>query len=317
MAGNFALEIKNLTKIYNKDTPKEVRALNNINLNIEKGKFIALLGPNGAGKSTLINCLSSIVNKTSGDIFISGHNLETDTFLAKKSIGIVPQEINFDPFFNPLQILMIHQGLYGITPNKDFCMNLLDLVGLKGKEKSIIRSLSGGMKRRILIAKSLAHSPDIIILDEPTAGVDVDLRKIIWNRLLELNKKGVTIILTTHYLEEAEFLCDETAIINKGTIIAHDKTSNLIKNIGSKMLIVNVADASLKVPSSISSFFTKEEKNSLYFNYSKDEQNGLIITDLIKHNFNIISVKSVEADLEDVFIKLIDNSNNVPVAHMD
>lgn len=317
MTGNFALEIKNLTKIYNKGTNREVRALNNVNLTIEKGKFVALLGPNGAGKSTLINCLSSIVNKTSGDIIISGHNLETDTFIAKKSIGIVHQEINFDPFFNPLQILMIHQGLYGITPNKDYCMNLLNLVGLKGKEKSSIRALSGGMKRRVLIAKALAHSPDIVILDEPTAGVDVDLRKIIWNRLVELNKKGVTIILTTHYLEEAEFLCEETAIINKGKIIANDKTSNLIKNIGSKMLIVNVEDSNIKVPSSIVSLLTKKENNILYFNYSKDEQNGLIITDLVKNNFNINSVKSVEADLEDVFVKLVDNSNNVPVAHMD
>ena len=317
MSSNFALEIKNLTKVYNKGKKKETKALKNINLKIEKGKFFALLGPNGAGKSTLINCLATVVNKTSGDIIIEGHNLETDPYQAKKSIGIVPQELNFDPFFTPLQSLMIQQGLYGITPNKNFCIHLLHLFGLKGKEKAHIRSLSGGMKRRVLIAKALVHSPKLVILDEPTAGVDVDLRKIIWDRLIELNKKGTTIILTTHYLEEAEFLCGETAIINKGKVIANDKTSSLINKLGSKILIVTTKENNSTIPNSITKFLTQAKSNTLHFSYHKDEDNGFIINELTKSSIPINNIKTVEADLEDVFVKLVKNSNNVPVAHLD
>lgn len=300
----FAIEIKNLNKIYNKGTQKEVHALNNINLNIPKGKFFGLLGANGAGKSTLINTLSTTVIKTSGSVKIMGHDLDTQTKLAKKSIGIVPQEVNIDPFFTPLETLMLQQGLFGETPNKEHCLKVLEFIGLEGKENAYMRTLSGGMKRRVLIAQALVHNPDIIILDEPTAGVDVSLRKRIWDQMKELNKKGTTIILTTHYLEEAEELCEEIVIINKGNVIANDKTSNLLQNLGSKTLTITTSNNTANISEPLKQFFVKQENNDLIFNYSKDEDSGRIIKELHNNNINVCNIRLDETNLEDVFIKL-------------
>ncbi|MGV3278785.1 ABC transporter ATP-binding protein [Rickettsiales bacterium LUAb2] len=300
----FALEINNLTKIYNQGTKKEHKALNNITLNIPKGKFFGLLGPNGAGKSTLINTLATSVVKTSGNIKIMGHDLETDTINAKKSIGIVPQEINFDPFFTPVEALMLQQGLFGITPNRKYCLEILDFMGLSGKESAYMRSLSGGMKRRVLIAKAMVHNPSVIILDEPTAGVDVDLRKRIWDGMIELNKKGTTIILTTHYLEEAETLCEEIAIINKGNLVANDKTVNLLNNLGVKKLILTVNNFANNLPDSLTKFLSQTIDNVLHFTYNKEDESGYIINELSKANITIVNLKAEETNLEEVFIKL-------------
>ena len=214
----FSIEANNVNKTYIKKDGERTEALNNFNVNIPKGSIYGLLGPNGAGKSTFINILANLVKKDSGTIKINGINLDTNFKTCRKKIGIVPQELNIDPFFTPIELLNLQSGLYGVRNNHDKCEQILKKIGLIDQKNSYARTLSGGMRRRLLIAKALVHDPDIIILDEPTAGVDVNLRKMLWEYIKELKKKGKTICLTTHYLEEAEILCDEITIINKGKI---------------------------------------------------------------------------------------------------
>ncbi len=237
---NYAIEIKGLNKTYKakKKSPAKV-ALKNIDLQIKKGSFFGLLGPNGAGKSTIINILAGLVNKTSGQVKIAGIDIDEDQKGSKFKIGIVPQELVIDPFFNVRETLEIYAGYFGLRKNERRTDEIIEALGLKDKALATPRSLSGGMRRRLLVAKALVHSPEILVLDEPTAGVDVELRTQLWNYVRKLNADGTTILLTTHYLEEAEELCDEIAVINHGSVIAVDKKTNLMQLLSSKELIIN------------------------------------------------------------------------------
>ena len=229
---NLAIEIKNLNKAYN-DKTKNL-ALDNISLEIPAGSFFGLLGPNGAGKSTLINIVSGVVIKTSGDVSIWGYDIDKQRKQSKLAIGVVPQELNIDAFFTPNEMLNLHSGMFSVPKSSWISRVLLDLMDLTDKASTYSRKLSGGMRRRLLVAKAMVHSPPIIILDEPTAGVDVELRQKLWKNFIRLNKQGVTIILTTHYLEEAQYLCDHIAIINKGKIIANEKKESLLTKFNKK-----------------------------------------------------------------------------------
>ena len=237
---NYAIEIKGLNKTYKakKKSPAKV-ALKNIDLQIKKGSFFGLLGPNGAGKSTIINILAGLVNKTSGQVKIAGIDIDEDQKGSKFKIGIVPQELVIDPFFNVRETLEIYAGYFGLRKNERRTDEIIEALGLKDKALATPRSLSGGMRRRLLVAKALVHSPEILVLDEPTAGVDVELRTQLWNYVRKLYADGTTILLTTHYLEEAEELCDEIAVINHGSVIAVDKKTNLMQLLSSKELIIN------------------------------------------------------------------------------
>ena len=231
------LSVKNLNKIYNSKDSNSINALNNLNLDVKEGEIFGLLGPNGAGKTTFINILAGTVIKTSGEVNVWGFNLDKNPRQVRASIGIVPQEVVLDPFFSPRKLLELQAGLYGVKKKERITDNILKLVSLDKQANSYARSLSGGMKRRLLIAKALVHQPPIIFLDEPTAGVDVELRKNLWENVKSLNKQGVTIILTTHYLEEAEEMCDRIGILNKGNLVALDSTKNLLNRIKTKKVI--------------------------------------------------------------------------------
>ena len=237
---NLAIEIKGLNKTYaaKKKSPAKV-ALQNVDLQIRKGSFFGLLGPNGAGKSTIINILAGLVNKSSGQVKIAGIDIDEDQKASKFKIGIVPQELVIDPFFNVYETLEIYAGYFGLKKSERRTDEIIEALGLKDKALATPRSLSGGMRRRLLVAKALVHSPEILVLDEPTAGVDVELRTQLWNYVRKLNQEGTTILLTTHYLEEAEELCDEIAVINHGKVIAVDKKINLMQLLSSKELIIN------------------------------------------------------------------------------
>ncbi len=234
MTKKNVLFVKKLNKFYSKKSSNSVHALSNLNLEVKQGEIFGLLGPNGAGKSTFINILAGTVVKSSGDVNVWGFDLDKNPRHVRASIGIVPQEVNVDPFFTPRKLLELQAGLYGVKKNDRITDTILKLVSLETQAKSYSRSLSGGMKRRLLVAKALVHQPPIIILDEPTAGVDVELRNKLWQNVKLLNKQGVTIILTTHYLYEAEEMCDRIAIINKGSLVALDSTENLLKRIKTK-----------------------------------------------------------------------------------
>ena len=237
----FALSVENLTKIYsNTKSRKPNKALNELNFEVKQGEVFGLLGPNGAGKTTFLSILGGTVVKTSGKVNVWGFDLDKNPRQVKASVGIVPQEINLDAFFSPKQLLDLQAGLYGIA-KKDRITNLiLKMVALEDKANAYSRNLSGGMKRRLLIAKAMVHQPPILVLDEPTAGVDVELRNNLWENVKELNKEGVTIILTTHYLIEAQQMCDRIAIIDKGNLVALDTTENLLKRIKIKKINLKV-----------------------------------------------------------------------------
>ena len=241
-----ALTVENLSKIYlDSKTKKENRALSNLTFEVKQGEVFGLLGPNGAGKTTFLSILGGTVTKTSGSVDVWGFNLDKNPRQVKASIGIVPQEINLDAFFSPYKLLELQAGLYGVT-KKDRITNLiLKMVALEDKANAYSRSLSGGMKRRLLIAKAMVHQPPILILDEPTAGVDVELRNNLWENVKELNKEGVTIILTTHYLLEAQEMCDRIAIIDKGNLVALDTTQKLLERIQTKKINFKVKDVDL------------------------------------------------------------------------
>ncbi len=237
---DFAIEISDLKKIY-KQSPQKL-ALNSINLQIKKGSFFGLLGPNGAGKSTIINILAGLITKTSGKVKIAGIDIDQNQLASKFKIGIVPQELILDPFFNVRETLEIYAGYFGIRKKDRRTDEIIEALGLKDKAKAAPRSLSGGMRRRLLVAKALVHNPEILVLDEPTAGVDVELRSQLWDYVKKLNQSGTTILLTTHYLEEAEELCDEIAVINNGNVITHDSKENLMELLSVKELIISCAE---------------------------------------------------------------------------
>ena len=240
MNKNNALKVEKLTKIYSKKSSNEIRALNNLNLEVKEGEIFGLLGPNGAGKTTFLNILAGTVIKNSGIVNVWGHDLDQNPRQVRSSIGIVPQEINLDAFFSPKKLLELQAGLYGIPEKDRITDTILKLVSLEKQANSYARSLSGGMKRRLLIGKAMVHRPPILVLDEPTAGVDVELRHNLWNNVRALNKIGVTIILTSHLMYEAQEMCDRIAILNKGNLIALDTTSNLLDSIKSKKISFKV-----------------------------------------------------------------------------
>ena len=297
-----AIHVENVTKIYE----GEVRALDDVNLTVPRGAIFGLLGPNGAGKSTLINILAGLVNKTAGSASIWGFDIDRDPRNAKASIGIVNQEITFDPFFTPAETLDIQAGLYGVSRKDKRTAELLRAVRLEDKADAYARTLSGGMKRRLMVAKALVHSPPVLVLDEPTAGVDIDLRRQLWDYVRELHAAGTTVVLTTHYLEEAEELCDRIAIINHGKLIADKPTRELVNMAQEKAVVVTVED-DIATPPDTAAFEKVEQidARTLSITYRKDKVNaGEVLSALGDAGHNIIDVSTREADLEDVFLNL-------------
>ena len=309
MNSKNVLSVKNLNKFYKKKGSKSIQALKNLNLEVKEGEILGLLGPNGAGKSTFINILGGSVLKTDGDINVWGFNLDRNPRQVRASIGIVPQEVNFDPFFSPRNLLELQAGLYGIKKKDRITDTILKLVSLEDQADSYARSLSGGMKRRLLVAKAMVHQPPIVILDEPTAGVDVDLRKTLWDNVKLLNRKGVTIILTTHYLEEAEKTCDRIGIINRGELVALDTTQNLLEKIQTKIVKFIIKGKSNITNESFESLKVIESDNEkLVISYEKSKINiDIIISKLKADNVEIVDILTDDGDLEDVFLRLIKN----------
>lgn len=298
-----AIKVSNLYKAYNSKRGQKV-ALDHINLEVPEGSFFGLLGPNGAGKSTLINILAGLVNKTSGDASICGYDTEKQAKQARKTIGIVPQELVLDPFFPPYEALEYTAGFYGVPKNQRRTTEILAAMGLTEKAHAPSRSLSGGMRRRLLIAKALVHSPKVLILDEPTAGVDVELRQQLWDYVKRLNKEhGTTVLLTTHYLEEAETLCDRIAVINHGKIISNDSKANLLRVIDRKKLTVVATSPLKEVPKGLEKFDTViTEDGRLEITY-RHTQSGVeeILQALTKAKIEIRDLSTEEPDLEEVF----------------
>ena len=302
-----ALTVENLTKIYsNSSTKKQNKALSNLSFEVKQGEVFGLLGANGAGKTTFLSILGGTVIKTSGQVNVWGFDLDKNPRQVKASLGIVPQEVNLDAFFSPEKLLELQAGLYGVT-KKDRITNLiLKMVSLEDKAKAYSRSLSGGMKRRLLIAKAMVHQPPILILDEPTAGVDVELRNNLWNYVKELNKEGVTIILTTHYLLEAQEMCDRIAIIDKGNLVALDTTEKLLAKIKMKNIKFKVKNVDLRTSLSFKEIKFKILSNNLIsVSYEKNSVDFTeIVNYLNKNNIKIEDISTDDGDLEDVFIQL-------------
>tara|TARA_B100000029_G_scaffold163165_1_gene159277 strand:+ start:2687 stop:3619 length:933 start_codon:yes stop_codon:yes gene_type:complete len=306
---NFSIEAKNLNKIFKNKKNEEIKALIDFNINIPRGSIYGLLGPNGAGKSTFINILGSLVKKNSGNIKICGIDIDMNSKESRKKIGIVPQELNIDPFFTPIELLELQAGLYGVRKKDRKSEEILDKVGLLNQKNAYARTLSGGMRRRLLVAKALVHDPEIIILDEPTAGVDVELRKNLWKYIKSLNSKGTTICLTTHYLEEAENLCDFITIINKGKILASDTKQNLLNLIGKKTVSFILSDK-IEIPKDLNKFDPVLIENKLLINYDKKETKLKEIIEILnKKGISFYEINTYESDLEDVFINLINNND--------
>lgn len=302
-----AISIDRLSKTY----AGGKRALDDVSFDVPRGTIFGLLGPNGAGKSTLINILAGLVNKTSGSASIWGFDIDAHPRNAKASIGIVNQEILFDPFFTPFETLEIQAGLYGVPKAQRRSMDLLRAVYLEDKAKAYSRTLSGGMKRRLMVAKAMVHAPPVLVLDEPTAGVDIQLRQQLWEYVRELNRGGVTVVLTTHYLEEAEELCDRIAIINHGKLIANEPTRALVGMAQEKVVAVTV-DRDVTTPPDHGSFQKIELKGerTLEITYRKDEVNaGDVLAAVQSDGYGIVDVSTKEPDLEDVFLNLTRAAN--------
>jgi ABC-2 type transport system ATP-binding protein len=306
MNNKNALKVEKLTKIYSKKSSNEIKALNNLNLEVKEGEIFGLLGPNGAGKTTFLNILAGTVIKNSGNVNVWGFDLDKNPRQVRASIGIVPQEVNLDAFFSPRNLLELQAGLYGIPKKDRITDTILNLVSLEKQSNSYARSLSGGMKRRLLIAKAMVHRPPILVLDEPTAGVDVELRKNLWSNVRALNKQGVTIILTTHYLHEAQEMCNKIAIIDKGNLITLDTTDNLLDSIKTKKIIFKVRKINT---------INSENLNGVKFSYNlnneitalyerKKHKIDEIITKVKDAGMEIHDISTDEGDLEDVFIQL-------------
>ena len=301
-----AISIRDLTKRYSNGK----QALDGVSFDVERGSIFGLLGPNGAGKSTIINILAGMVQKTSGQASIWGFDIDINPRNAKASIGIVPQEIMFDPFFTPFETLELFAGLYGVPKEKRHSMELLKAVRREDKADAYARTLSGGMKRRLLVAKAMVHSPPVIVLDEPTAGVDIELRQQLWEYVGELNKQGTTVVLTTHYLEEAEQLCDRIAIINHGKLIANKPTKELVGMAREKAVVLTLDRDVSDAPKHDA--FEKTElvaDRTVEITYNKDRMNaGEVLAAVQGLGFGIIDVTTKEADLEDVFLSLTSGS---------
>ena len=303
------LSVKNLSKNYSKNNSEPINALKNLNLDVQQGEIFGLLGPNGAGKSTFINILGGTVIKSEGSVNVWGYDIDKDPRQVRASLGIVPQEVNLDPFFNPRRLLELQAGMYGVKKADRITDEILKLVSLENNADSYARSLSGGMKRRLLIAKALVHKPPILILDEPTAGVDDELRKNLWDNVKLLNNIGVTIILTTHYLIEAEQMCDRIGILNQGNIVALDTTKNLLNKIQTKIVTFTISEKTKidNIPLNSLKIISQNE-NQITVSY---EKNSLKIDEIISHflkkNINILDISTDDADIEDVYTNLTKN----------
>ena len=305
---DFAVSIRGLTKVYapSGGAAEAKRALDNVDLEVPRGSLFALLGPNGAGKSTLINILAQLVIKTSGQVKVWDIDLDRDPRHAAAAIGIVPQELNIDPFFTPAQLLDIQAGMYGVPKAERRTDELLRALALSDRAKSYARTLSGGMRRRLMVAKAMVHNPPVLVLDEPTAGVDVELRQQLWAYVRELNRQGVTILLTTHYLEEAEELCDHIAIINHGRVITSERKEELFSRVDSKEMVLTLAADLANVPASLSHLHAESGgPRHLKLRYRPSETRVSDILDQVRAaGLEIADLSTVEADLEDIFLQL-------------
>jgi len=304
MSEKNALKIEKLTKIYSNKSSNKIKALNNLNLEVKEGEIFGLLGPNGAGKTTFINILAGTVIKNSGTVNVWGHDLDVNPRNVRSSIGIVPQEVNLDAFFSPKKLLELQAGLYGIPKKDRITDTILKLVSLENQADTYARSLSGGMKRRLLIAKAMVHRPPILVLDEPTAGVDVQLRQNLWNNVKLLNKQGVTIILTTHLMYEAEEMCNRIAILNKGNLVTLDTTENLLDRIKTKKIIFKVKKIHKIDQKDLNgiklSYISNNEITALY--ERKKHKIDEIISKIKNSGMEIYDISTDEGNLEDVFI---------------
>ena len=305
----IALSAENLTKIYSKNNSldKSVLALNKLNLEVKQCEIFGLLGPNGAGKTTFINILGGTVIKTSGKVELWGFDLDNNPRQVRASIGIVPQEVNFDPFFSPRKLLELQAGFYGVKKEDRITDLILKMVSLEKQANSYARSLSGGMKRRLLIAKAMVHQPPILILDEPTAGVDVELRKNLWGNVKELNKLGVTIILTTHYLYEAQEMCDRIGIINKGNLVALNTTQKLLEQIETKKIKFKVKNFNNFEKIKLNNVKFIKDDSEIIAIYNKNKFKFDEIINVVKKNVEILDISTDDADLEDVFLEVTNN----------
>ena len=300
-----AIELRGLKKTYdaNKNSDSKI-ALSGIDLDIPRGTIFGLLGPNGAGKSTLINILAGLVKKSSGSVKIWGFDQDENPRQSRAAIGVMPQELNLDPFFTPGASLDMQAGLYGIPRGQRKTHEILRLIGLEDKANSYSRNLSGGMRRRLLLGKALVHSPQILVLDEPTAGVDIALRKMLWDNVRQLNLDGMTVILTTHYLEEAQEMCDQIAIMHEGEIRALDTTANLLSKLDTKTLVVRTdTSAKINLPDGVS--LINRSDGSMAFSYSRNSMSPSEILDALRAaNIRIIDIQTEQPDLHDVFLDI-------------
>jgi ABC-2 type transport system ATP-binding protein len=299
-----ALSIRGLTKTYKNG----VQALKGVDLDVDTGDFFALLGPNGAGKTTLIGILTSLVNKTAGSVSVFGHDLDRELEAAKACIGIVPQEINFNQFETPETILVNQAGFYGIErpQARERAQKYLSLLQLSDKRNKIARGLSGGMKRRLMIARALVHEPRLLILDEPTAGVDIEIRRSMWEFLREINERGTTIILTTHYLEEAETLCRNIAIINHGLIAERDRMSSLLRKLHTETFVLNLREGLNAVPVVPGYAFDLVDEHTLEVEVSKDQSLNEVFAKLSDLRIGVLSMRNKVNRLEELFMKLVE-----------
>ena len=294
-----AIQINNIHKQFG-----DLHALNGIDLTINQGEFFGLLGPNGAGKSTLINILAGLLNPSQGNIAIMGHDVATDYQAARMSLGVVPQELVFDPFFNVREMLRFQAGYFGRGRENDAWVDeIVESLGLTDKAHTNMRKLSGGMKRRALIAQALVHKPPVIVLDEPTAGVDVELRQMLWQFIKRLNKDGHTIILTTHYLEEAETLCERVAMMKQGKIVALDTTANFLSKLPGKNLRLMLGKAAL--PTTLLPMLKSGQNGVFTLALTEFSQIEFALGELRKASIAVQDMQLIEADLEDVFMSLV------------
>jgi ABC-2 type transport system ATP-binding protein len=309
MTKKNAFSVNRLTKIYARNSTNSVVALNELNLEVKEGEIFGLLGPNGAGKTTFINILSGTVIKTRGSVNVWGFDIDKNPRQVRASVGIVPQEVNLDAFFSPRKLLELQAGLYGVPKKNRITDTILKMVSLEKQAESYSRSLSGGMKRRLLIAKAMVHQPPILVLDEPTAGVDMELRQNLWENVKNLNKQGLTVMLTTHYLFEAQEMSDRIAILNKGNLVALDTTKNLLNKIKTKKIVFKVnklIDLSKKKISGLS--FSSNLSNEIIISYERNKHKIEDIINIIKNEgVEIIDISTKDGNLEDVFIQLTKN----------
>jgi len=306
---DLAVSIKGLVKRYapSKSQPGDGKlALDHVDLAIPRGGIFGLLGPNGAGKSTLINILAQLVRKTTGEVRIWDIDLDRDPRHAAAAIGVVPQELNIDPFFTPKDLLDLQAGMYGVPKAERRSMELLQALSLGDKADAYARTLSGGMRRRLMVAKAMVHNPPVLVLDEPTAGVDVELRQQLWAYVRELNAQGVTILLTTHYLEEAEELCDQIAIINHGKVIACEPTAKLVNRLDTKEVVLTLGADLAAIPSALAAFAPDlKDARHLRLHYKpSDTKFGAVLDAIRATGLEIVDLSTVETDLEDIFLEL-------------